>query len=293
MTQRLYFAAPIDATNGEPVVPDWVDRLIDDFTVYVPQQAWRVNGEPNSRFINNVNNVALLESDVVLAWLPRSVPTVGVPIEILLASQAGIKVVVVSERDWVTLKDLDHVTRFSCWDDALDYLVPNGRVEATRPVFENLAFVHGTALSRDPNPTVKVKILHPHAQLPTKGYANDAGFDLYAATQVFIPAHQFADIPTGIAIALPNDCWCMVTTRSSIIRNHQLMGVGGVIDPGYRGELFIAVVNYSDQDVAIPKGAKVGQFLPMAGIAHDWTIERVRDLPESERGTAGFGSTGV
>jgi dUTP pyrophosphatase len=78
-----------------------------------------------------------------------------------------------------------------------------------------------------------------------------------------------------------------------MMRTFGLLGIPGIIDPGYRGELMIGVMNTNAHEVVVHEGQRIGQMIPMTSPAIGWGIEWVVDLPESDRADRGFGSTGA
>lgn len=140
-------------------------------------------------------------------------------------------------------------------------------------------------------PFLQVMRLHPEAQIPARKHVGDAGFDLFCLRETTIQPQGFMDISTGVAIKLPDGYWARITGRSSTWRTWHLQVVEGIIDNGYTGEFFIGVFNPTQEAVCIPTGTRLAQFtlhrLETAGVLI------VDKLPETDRGSSGFGSTGV
>lgn len=132
--------------------------------------------------------------------------------------------------------------------------------------------------------------VHPDAHIPSKAYADDAGFDLVCVEDKLIRPGMVEDVQTGVAIAMPPGWWGRIIGRSSTLRKHRLIVNEGVIDAGFRGELFTGVYNPTDVTKTVHKGARLAQllFLPVPTV--HW-VERT-DLPPSDRGVNGFGSSG-
>jgi len=128
------------------------------------------------------------------------------------------------------------------------------------------------------------------ATKPTKSYAGDAGWDLYASDSVVVKPGEQKLVPTGISVALPAGFFGRIVARSSTA-SRGLQVLEGIIDNGWRGELFINVYNISDKPVSIVKIDRVAQLLIHEIHPIEWSI--CADLPSSERGTKGFGSTGL
>lgn len=140
---------------------------------------------------------------------------------------------------------------------------------------------------------VLVKKLDEELALPAYARTGDAGLDLFAAEDVKLEAGQRAAIPTGIAIAIPEGYAGFVQPRSGRALSEGL-GVAnspGLIDSGYRGEVKVIAVNLNLGGlIDIRRGEKIAQLV-FQKIEHA-ELELVDDLPDSERGEGGFGSTG-
>lgn len=139
---------------------------------------------------------------------------------------------------------------------------------------------------------IMLNTLTGQAQEPTRAYSDDAGLDLYVSEFSVIPPHGFVDIPSGIAVEIPTEYWGLLTGRSSTLRKRGLLVNQGVIDPGYRGELFAGVWNLTDFEVTIEQGERLAQLILMPNITPQFELEQVEKLDLHERGTSGFGSSG-
>jgi dUTP pyrophosphatase len=137
---------------------------------------------------------------------------------------------------------------------------------------------------------VSIVRIDPLAVVPSKAYPDDAGFDLVCTEAKTLMEGDTVDVSTGIAIAMPPGWWGRIVGRSSTMRKRGLMVIEGVIDAGFRGELFTCVHNPREFQVTIEPGDRLAQllFLPVPTV--HW-VERT-ELPASERGTNGFGSSG-
>ena len=138
------------------------------------------------------------------------------------------------------------------------------------------------------------KRLDPQADLPGYARPGDAGLDLRSAVDVEVGPGERALVPTGLAVAIPDGHAGLVLPRSGLASRHGLTMANspGLIDAGYRGELTCAVVNLDrDASVSIRRGDRIAQLVvvPVATIEPAF----VEDLPASERGEGGFGSTGT
>jgi dUTP pyrophosphatase len=136
--------------------------------------------------------------------------------------------------------------------------------------------------------------LDPNAPLPRRAREGDAGLDLMSWTDVVLEPGERALVPTGLAVAIPPGHAGLVLPRSGLASRHglTLANAPGLIDPGYRGEVTVALVNIDRREAArVRKGDRIAQLLvvPFA----DVEPVAVEELPETDRGAGGFGSTGL
>jgi dUTP pyrophosphatase len=135
--------------------------------------------------------------------------------------------------------------------------------------------------------------LDPAVSLPRRARQGDAGLDLASNADAKVRPGERALIPTGLAVAIPEGHAGLVLPRSGLASRQglTLANAPGLIDPGYRGEVTIAVVNLDPlEPVEIRKGDRIAQLL-VVPFAEVEALE-VDELPGSERGTGGFGSSG-
>ena len=138
---------------------------------------------------------------------------------------------------------------------------------------------------------LEVKKVDPRAKLPTYERQGDAGLDFYALEAFTVPAgKRTGGIRTGIALAIPEGYVGLFWDKSGLAATHGLKVMAGVIDSGYRGELLLTLFNTSDTDYRFKAGDKVMQLLIQR--VERVELEEVQELPVSERGEGGFGSTG-
>jgi dUTP pyrophosphatase len=139
-----------------------------------------------------------------------------------------------------------------------------------------------------------IKRLDPELALPAYATIGDAGMDLFAAEDVSLKPFGRAAVPTGIALAIPEGYAGFVQPRSGRALNEGLGVVNspGLIDSGYRGEIKVIVINLNDVGlIDIHRGEKIAQIVFQRVEQAD--VEVVDELPASERGARGFGSTGI
>jgi dUTP pyrophosphatase len=140
---------------------------------------------------------------------------------------------------------------------------------------------------------IKVKKLHPDAYLPAyaHGPLEDAGMDLRSVGEaVLIPGVPLA-VPTGLAIELPPGFEAQVRPRSGLALKHAITvpNTPGTIDPGYRGEIKVILLNLGKEEYHIHAGDRIAQMV----IARYEAVELDEsELADSARGAGGFGSSG-
>ena len=132
---------------------------------------------------------------------------------------------------------------------------------------------------------VKIKKLDPNVQIPTRGSAAAAGYDLYANEDMQIGPFETKIIGTGLSFALPNGTFLGIYARSGLATKQGLRPANctGVVDSDYRGEVKVALHNDTDDIREIKKGDRIAQ-----GILHSYipmSFVEVQDLDETERGT--------
>lgn len=139
---------------------------------------------------------------------------------------------------------------------------------------------------------IPVRRLHRDASLPERAHPDDAGADLRTVDAVELEPGGRAMVPTGIAVAIPDGYAGFVVPRSGLAARHGLgiVNAPGLIDAGYRGEVKVLLVNHGSETVRLEPGERVAQLV-VAPVAIAGFVE-VDDLPDSDRGAGGFGSTG-
>lgn len=138
--------------------------------------------------------------------------------------------------------------------------------------------------------SVEVLVTGP---VPVYAHPGDAGADLCAAEASTVPARGRALIHTGVALALPDGFVALVHPRSGLALRHGItvLNTPGTVDAGYRGEIMVILANTSDDDFAVQPGDRIAQLIIQEFRRAEFFP--VEYLPGSDRGEAGFGSTGV
>jgi dUTP pyrophosphatase len=144
-------------------------------------------------------------------------------------------------------------------------------------------------------PIVRVRPGFDDLPLPDYATAGAAGVDLRAAIEqpVVLAPGERASVPTGIAIALPHGFECQVRPRSGVAARNgiTLLNSPGTVDEDYRGEIQVIVINHGAEPFTIERGMRIAQAVFARYEKIQW--DETGELAPSERGTGGFGSTGV
>jgi len=140
---------------------------------------------------------------------------------------------------------------------------------------------------------IRIQRIHPAAVLPTYAHGpnEDAGMDLRAVEDVTLEPGAPHLVPTGLTVELPPGYEAQVRPRSGLALKHAITmpNAPGTIDPGYRGELRVILLNLGREPYRIHAGDRIAQMI----VARYEPVEWVEgDLAESQRGTGGFGSSG-
>ena len=144
--------------------------------------------------------------------------------------------------------------------------------------------------------TLQCRRLKPEARLPTRGTGGSAGLDLYACLpegDLVITPGEVQKIPTGLAIHIADrQLVGIIAVRSGLAtkRHATLINAVGVIDSDYQGELIVTLINHSENDLTIAHHERFAQLLLMPCVLA--VPQEVESFAESERGSAGHGSTG-
>lgn len=137
---------------------------------------------------------------------------------------------------------------------------------------------------------VQVQKLNPAAIMPTYAHDTDAGFDLYALEEVTLAPGEKASVGTGLAVGVPEGYVGLIWDKSGIAHKHGIKTLGGVIDSGYSGEVFVGVTNLGSEPYTFTAGHKVAQMLIQPIIQAE--LREVETVAAGTRGEGRFGSTG-
>jgi dUTP pyrophosphatase len=137
-----------------------------------------------------------------------------------------------------------------------------------------------------------IQRLREEAVVPARAYAGDAGLDLAACERAELAPGERAVVGTGLAVAIPDGYAGFVQPRSGLAARHGISVVNapGLIDSGYRGEVRVVLLNTDrDEPYVIEPGMRIAQLVVLPVPALE--LVEVDELPESERGVRGFGSS--
>jgi dUTP pyrophosphatase len=140
---------------------------------------------------------------------------------------------------------------------------------------------------------LKVEKINDKAITPNYANKGDAGLDLYSIEELMLNPGERGLIHTGIKIQLPKDTEAQIRPRSGLALKHgiSLVNAPGTIDEGYRGEIGVIVINHGKEAFKVEEGMKIAQMV----VKPVWKVEveEVSSLSESERGSKGYGSSGI
>jgi dUTP pyrophosphatase len=134
--------------------------------------------------------------------------------------------------------------------------------------------------------------LRDDAVVPARAYAGDAGLDLTACERIELRPGERATVGTGLAVAIPDGHAGFVQPRSGLAAEHgiTIVNTPGLVDPGYRGELRVILLNTdTERAFVVEPGMRVAQLVVVP--VPELELVEVDELPSTERGVRGFGSS--
>lgn len=285
----IYFAHPVDFVDEARHLTEASCYLMQQagLAAYVPSYAFKLPlGAAPNQTLSRINRAALTECDALIAVLPRQGQrSVGVFFEIEQARAEGKPTLIVGDPELWTRSWSMPMTDLVVFTDELS----RDSLNSLRAV---MLMVRKARRKPAGSQAMYVK-LDPGASLPTRSYDGDAGFDLYTLEDWTIQPGEFTDVPVGCAVQFPDGVWGMITGRSSTVRKLDLLVTVGVIDTGYRGPLFAGVRSLRKHAYVIKKGERIAQLIPFPNMAQSLHATPVDVLSPSDRGEAGFGSSGA
>ena len=140
-------------------------------------------------------------------------------------------------------------------------------------------------------PMLQVKRLSENASIPVRGSPDSAGFDLASAEATVIKAGGKGIVKTDLSIACPPGTYARIAPRSGLAVKKFIDVGAGVVDADYRGPVGVVLFNFGSEDFVVEKGDRVAQLI-LEKISMVEAVE-VDELTDTQRGSGGFGSTGV
>jgi dUTP pyrophosphatase len=168
--------------------------------------------------------------------------------------------------------------------DENELLVSNEVLEQLGDEMENMVY------------KVDLNYSSKEGRLLSYNYESDSGFDLYSIEQITIPAFGRALVPTGIVLDIPEGFEVQIRSKSGLALNQGLMVLNspGTIDQGYIGEIKIILFNTNNHSVIVERGMKVAQAVLANVVSGKYvTLNKIDNVNQKERGSNGFGSTGI
>jgi len=168
--------------------------------------------------------------------------------------------------------------------DENELLVSNEVLEQLGDEMENMVY------------KVDLNYSSKEGRLLSYNYESDSGFDLYSIEQITIPAFGRALVPTGIVLDIPEGFEVQIRSKSGLALNQGLMVLNspGTIDQGYIGEIKVIIFNTNNHSVIVERGMKIAQAVLANVVSGKFvTLNKIENVEQKERGSNGFGSTGI
>ena len=128
--------------------------------------------------------------------------------------------------------------------------------------------------------------------LPTNAYGDDAGYDLYAAETITILPQSCEGVNCAFNMAIPQGYFGKIYSRSGLLKHYLITAEAGVIDSGFRGDVFVFIFNHRKELYTIHPGDKVAQIVFMKKEKVEFVkVDSFDQLGQTKRGECGFGSS--
>ena len=139
---------------------------------------------------------------------------------------------------------------------------------------------------------IKFTKTNSNAKIPTRNFNIDTGFDVYSVESKVVPARGSSVIDVGLAFAfITPGYWVKIEGRSGLGFKHGITPHPGIIDQGYRGTAGVKLYNNTDVEYTVQEGDRIAQFVVYKN--YDVTMSEADAIEESDRGSNGFGSSGL
>lgn len=140
---------------------------------------------------------------------------------------------------------------------------------------------------------VSFQKIRENAQIPAYAHPGDAGMDLCSCEEISLQPGEYKLIHTGLTLSLPKGTEAQIRPRSGLAFKHgvTVLNAPGTIDVGYRGEIGVLLINHGKEPFEITPGMRIAQMVFASVLRVE--CQEAEVISDSERGTGGFGSTGV
>jgi len=179
----------------------------------------------------------------------------------------------------------EHISN-SIWREIVKIFKPT----AYSSNFKKLHETKAVELNKQNNLKLKIEKISPWTKLPSRAFKYDAGLDLYSADYYSLTPKNYANIKTGIKLAIPEGYVGLIWDKSGIAKSG-IHSLGGVIDAGFRGEVMVELVNLGQDIYHIAPGQKIAQLLIQKVELPEIVESKIDDI--TDRAHGGFGSSGL
>lgn len=147
-------------------------------------------------------------------------------------------------------------------------------------------------MPRKTTPNIEI-VVGPNGKKPVRAYAEAAGMDIFSAENKTIKPFEVVKIKTDLKFSIPAGYYLKIEERSGVSLNTFLKRKAGVVDSDYRGEVHIVMQNVSNQTQYVALGDKIAQAVVMKHEPVKLSVVEKFSSPNTERGSKGFGSSGM
>jgi dUTP pyrophosphatase len=147
-----------------------------------------------------------------------------------------------------------------------------------------------------PQIELKYKKDHTKSVDPSYHYESDSGFDLFSVEKVYFQPFERKLVPTGLFFNIPENYEIQVRSKSGLALNQGLVVLNspGTVDQGYTGEIKVVLMNINNSDIVVEVGQKIAQGVLCPVVSGKWVkLVEQNTIKQNERGSNGFGSTGL
>nr|XP_033815002.1 uncharacterized protein LOC117366983 [Geotrypetes seraphini] len=250
-------------------------------------QLWEELGEGRNAGMRKVPITCIHGEAQEYPLRPLSIKYKGRKIRIAVAVLEAAPYPLILGRDWIALAG----TGRSAGIQSPEKWVLGSRVGGSSLASREERQSPRTPKPKSWRPTIRWAPLSEKARAPTRAYPRAAGYDLYAAQEQVVPVRGRTVIKTDIQVSPPPGAYLRVAPRSGLALHHSIDVAAGVIDPDFRGNVAVLLVNNGNSEYRVQMGDRIAQLL-CERIWHPDIMQWSR-LPETDRGERGFGSTGV